>query len=864
MASSRSLGTLTLDLIAKIGGFTDALSKAGRQTQDSLNKIEKRFSSFGDNVENILGAIGIGVGLKELVDTITNSISKMDELGKSAAKVGLPIEQFSALAAAAQLSNVNIDTLQTTLGKLSKTEATALNPLSQQSQIFKALGINIKDVNGNLKPATDIMEEFADKFQKLGTNSTTVAAGIALFGKNFQDLIPFLSKGSEGIAAAQQEAIDLGATLTGPAADAAAQFEDNLNKIKLAGQGITNQLVQALLPSLNEWTGDVVDLAKDHSELQGIASTLSNTLHVLAAAAIEVGAGFKVITAAVETVVIAVANAARGIATLYEAASKQTFSLNPITNFKNGLAAWKDAYKQLESNSTAARDTVSDIWSSAGDTLSKALDAAKKQIAEVGNSTAPITNATAAVVQLSKSVNDIASAGVKTQGGLTKAIKQIGDLGAAAIKSGENIQEVQSVVARGVAKLNAAFGNQDALKKLQSALNPAAAQQAEKQAQAYQALADAVASVTASVDPSQKALADEEATIRKLGELAGAAIKAGSDVKQVQELLAKGIAGAQQKYVEAIAAPMKAAQAYSDALAQQLKAQKAANDEAAAAVGMGSKQAAQQAQLNKVVQDGAQAVADFTRKYSKQLGANDPQYTSELSALEDYWSNVLKVTKQGQADLNAAQANWINGLKGGFTDWMNQAADVADQWRDITKNALDTATDDLADFIDGSKSAKDAFSDFITSTEAAITKFVAQQLLKKLLDSLFNTGDTAGNGSGSSGSWIASLIGGIFGGGGSGGVAANWSGPRAGGGTVPMNSFSRVNERGPELLSVGGKDYLMMGPQTGRVTPNSAIPQRSGASVQNNFYMSAPTSMRTQTQVANKTAYELRRASRLS
>lgn len=31
--ASRSLGTLTLDLIARIGGFTGPMDKAGRETQ---------------------------------------------------------------------------------------------------------------------------------------------------------------------------------------------------------------------------------------------------------------------------------------------------------------------------------------------------------------------------------------------------------------------------------------------------------------------------------------------------------------------------------------------------------------------------------------------------------------------------------------------------------------------------------------------------------------------------------------------------------------------------------------------------------------------------------------------------------------
>jgi hypothetical protein len=47
--------------------------------------------------------------------------------------------------------------------------------------------------------------------------------------------------------------------------------------------------------------------------------------------------------------------------------------------------------------------------------------------------------------------------------------------------------------------------------------------------------------------------------------------------------------------------------------------------------------------------------------------------------------------------------------------------------------------------------------------------------------------------------------------------------PKALGGDVQPYSLQEVNERGPELLSVGGRDYLMMGNQGGTVTPNHAL-----------------------------------------
>ena len=54
-------------------------------------------------------------------------------------------------------------------------------------------------------------------------------------------------------------------------------------------------------------------------------------------------------------------------------------------------------------------------------------------------------------------------------------------------------------------------------------------------------------------------------------------------------------------------------------------------------------------------------------------------------------------------------------------------------------------------------------------------------------------------------------------------AGATFSGGRASGGDVYAKGMYQVNEQGPELLSVGNKDYLMMGSQSGAITSNKNL-----------------------------------------
>ena len=77
----------------------------------------------------------------------------------------------------------------------------------------------------------------------------------------------------------------------------------------------------------------------------------------------------------------------------------------------------------------------------------------------------------------------------------------------------------------------------------------------------------------------------------------------------------------------------------------------------------------------------------------------------------------------------------------------------------------------------------------------------------------------------------------------------------ASGGPAEANGFYRVNENGPELLDISGRQYLMMGSQGGNVVPNDKLGGRTM-----NVVINPPAGMsrRSSNQFAADVARELR------
>jgi hypothetical protein len=276
--ASRSLGTLSVDLVAKVGGFVSGMSAAERAAAKSSREIEQRMKRLGKAIDTGLqvaaaaavaatAAITVGVG---------NAINRLDEIGKAAQKVGVTTEALSKLAFAAQLADVDLQALQGGLVKLAKSQDMAAQGSAAQLELFQALGVEFKNADGTLRDTGEVLTDLADKFQLLpdGANKTTAALG--LLGKSGAQLIPLLNGGSEAIREAGDELDRLGGTVTPEAARQAEQFNDNLTRLRTAADGLFTSLATSVLPSLVEFSENAVDATQNTQRMSEVAEAASS------------------------------------------------------------------------------------------------------------------------------------------------------------------------------------------------------------------------------------------------------------------------------------------------------------------------------------------------------------------------------------------------------------------------------------------------------------------------------------------------------------------------------------------------------------------------------------------------------------
>ncbi|HEV7344260.1 MAG TPA: hypothetical protein VGN60_01320 [Devosia sp.] len=201
---------------------------------------------------------------------VKGSIDNADAMRKSAQAAGVTTEALSRLRYAADLSGVSAGTLDTAMGRLSRTMNDMANGTSNAAtKAMDALGLAAVDSEGKLRSSTDVLGDIAERFAGMEDGAQKTATAIEIFGRSGAQLIPLLNAGRGGLAAMTAEADRLGITLTDSTAKSAEQFNDNLTRLSSAAMGFSNQVMAAVLPALVRATDAMVWLSQNSEVLVG-------------------------------------------------------------------------------------------------------------------------------------------------------------------------------------------------------------------------------------------------------------------------------------------------------------------------------------------------------------------------------------------------------------------------------------------------------------------------------------------------------------------------------------------------------------------------------------------------------------------
>ncbi len=249
-----NLGELIVSVSADISKLQEGLTAAGVLTEQTAAKTDASTALIA----------GLWVAAAAAVVTALGAMAKAsidygDEILKASEKTGLTTESLSKLKYAADQSNVSFDAVVNGLKFLERSMFNAEEGNAKLSLAFAELGINIKDANGNMKSAEDVLLEAADKFKNMESETAKTALAMQIFGRAGTEMLPLLNEGSEAIKKMEDTAKSLGLELSGENAKQLKEYEDNLKNVKAAFGGLSLEITNDLYPALDGFIKKITD-----------------------------------------------------------------------------------------------------------------------------------------------------------------------------------------------------------------------------------------------------------------------------------------------------------------------------------------------------------------------------------------------------------------------------------------------------------------------------------------------------------------------------------------------------------------------------------------------------------------------------
>lgn len=183
-------------------------------------------------------AIAVGGALLAMVKKTADA---GDLAAKTGRRLGLTTEAVQEYGYIAELSGVKTTEFAMAIARLAK--------------------------KGGFDDTDQALGALADKFAAMPDGMEKTALAQEYFGRSGAQLITLLNAGSAGLAEMKAEAHALGFVISDEAARGMEQFNDDISRLKRAGQGLIYTLGGALIPELDRLAQQLVVWAKQNRDL---------------------------------------------------------------------------------------------------------------------------------------------------------------------------------------------------------------------------------------------------------------------------------------------------------------------------------------------------------------------------------------------------------------------------------------------------------------------------------------------------------------------------------------------------------------------------------------------------------------------
>ncbi|TEP56617.1 phage tail tape measure protein [Pseudomonas aeruginosa] len=387
---ANSLGTLTLDLVARIGGFTGPLDKAGRDSEKWRKQVERDAAAI--SVAFIAASTAAATALTAMT---VAAVRQAEEFTRLATISGTTTEAFQRYAVGAQAVGIE----QEKLGDIFK------DTQDKVGDFLSTGGGELKDFFENIAPKVGVTAEafqnlsgpqalqlFASTLEKANLSQAEMTFYMEGIADEATALLPLLRNNGEAFRELGDSAAAAGAIMDNETIRAANELSAAAMFLQQEVQGASNQIMSELLPSLAGIALGFLEATEKGNGFKVVGEAVSTVLEVAASAAVGAYSAFQLLGKGLAGLVFIASEVPNGFDAVKQAAATVSEELdataqrsaNALSQIVNGVEEGGRVSKTadlLEQTRKAAVGTAQALTKSSDD-ADKAAKRRAKAIAD--------------------------------------------------------------------------------------------------------------------------------------------------------------------------------------------------------------------------------------------------------------------------------------------------------------------------------------------------------------------------------------------------------------------------------------------------------------------------------------------------
>lgn len=418
-AKYRELQREIIETESKLKTFKNQLKSIGNVNLQAASAQVKEFGNKLTSAGQALRGVSMAAGVATAaIGALTvKSAKAADDINTMSKKYSIGTKELQMYSAAAELVDVDVETIAKSHVKLEKTMLSASKGTGTAADAFKALGVDVTNADGSLRDGDTVWQETIKALGSMTNETERDAYAMALMGRSAAELNPLIEDGGEAYTRLAETMKKYGLDfIDQETLDKANQFNDELDTIKSIGtiafQTIGSELAAYLAPALEKvvgWVGQFASwLSQLDPKLLTIIAAITGVVAVLAPLLIgagkiafaissimslmaTLGPAIAGIVAALGPVILIIGAVVAAGILLYKNWDKIKAKAIEIKN--NIVTAWNNIKTSVINAVNSLKTALSSAWSAIKSTASSAWNAVKTAITKPINSAVSLVRA---------------------------------------------------------------------------------------------------------------------------------------------------------------------------------------------------------------------------------------------------------------------------------------------------------------------------------------------------------------------------------------------------------------------------------------------------------------------------------------